>query len=172
LNAVERDERQRSEGRCSGDFGFVRQTGQYDEVSLVRLLCPRQIRQPQLAIELPAVVVIAGHHHGATTGPPDELGYSLGDHRVPGNHSQDRAAVAGRVVAARLIVARDTGPGGHRRQERQPHRSGGFDRFGHVCRSVWADHRERRRVVGRRSGRLHRVAFPVRHMPHAGASKH
>ena len=48
---------------------MVREAGQHDHVRMIRVLYARQGGEPQLGIELPAVVVVAGDHDGALTCP-------------------------------------------------------------------------------------------------------
>jgi hypothetical protein len=72
--------------------------------------------------------VVTGDHDRAPAA--EALGDPLGDDRVARHHPQDRPLVPRRVVAARLVVARDARPGRHRSEQRDASRRRGLDRVG------------------------------------------
>jgi hypothetical protein len=57
LDAVERDDRQRRTGARPLDLRLAREPAQDDEIGVVRAARPRQSSEPQLAVELDAVLV-------------------------------------------------------------------------------------------------------------------
>jgi hypothetical protein len=126
---------------------------------------PVRAREPgeaQLAGELHAVLVVAGDDHRAPPRRPQVGGDPHRDLGVAGDQPQDGAAVAGEVVAAGLVVARDGRGRRHRREQRQAGRRRGLDRVGHLDGAVRPDQRDCP-LVGRRGlGGAHRVAVAVR----------
>jgi hypothetical protein len=83
----------------------------------------------------------------------------------------NRAVVLRGVVAAGLVLARDSGQGGGRSEERQPDWARCVDRLGDLRRSVGADERDRSRIARRGLGCLRRTSAAMRDVLDAGGAQ-
>jgi hypothetical protein len=168
LDAVERDHRQRRERGRAPHLGLAHEPAQDDEIGILGRLGAGQAGEPQLAVELHAVLMAAGDDERPESGGAHVGGDPRGDLGVARDHPEHGPVVPRGVVAPGLVVVRDAGPGRHRRQERQPRRRARLDRLGHVRRAERPEQRERARVRGRGLGGRDRVAVAMRDVRHAG----
>jgi hypothetical protein len=151
LNAVEGDHRQ-PELRGAHHLRMPRQAAQHDQIRVLRRRGPRQTDEVELAVELHAVLVLAGHHERLLLRGPDVLCQPRCHLGVARQDPQHGAAVAGRVALARLVATRHAGPRGHRGEQRQPDRRGRLERLGDRVGAERPDQRQRLRVARRQLG--------------------
>ena len=129
------------------------------------------MRAPQLAVELrPVLTAARDDPRGAVLArmrrqAPRHLG-------VARNHAQHRAAVVGRMVlAARLVVARDVRPSGHRGEQQQARRRGRLDRLCDGTRPERPDEGDRVAVTRRLGRRTHVIVLAVRDVLDPGTTQ-
>jgi hypothetical protein len=93
LYAVEGHDRQGREGSCSFDLRLADESGEYDEVRVLRKVGARHAGHAELAVEPPSVVVVAGDDERSAAGGAEVVSDPSRDHGVACDQAQDRSVV-------------------------------------------------------------------------------
>jgi hypothetical protein len=127
LHPVERDHRERSEGRSAFDLGLSVQATEHHEIRVIGISAAGQPGDAQLTVELDSVFMVTGDNVSSSRAPFNLTCDSSRNFSVPCYEPEYRSATVGRVIVAPWLVrARDAGPGGERCEQRQ---AGGRRRF-------------------------------------------
>jgi hypothetical protein len=172
LHRVEGDDRQRRERGRAAHLGVAGEPAQHEEVGFFGRFGAGQADELELAVELDAVLVIAGDDQRPAAAGTDVGRDPGGDLGVARDHPQHRPVVAGGVVAARLVVARHARPRRHGGDQGQPCRGRRLDHLGDVRGAERAQQRDRARIARRGLGTGHRVAVAVGGVRHPGRLEH